>query len=112
MGILKQGQSMKSNVVPLSDDGSNSRYQNKINLSCPGSRGVSFTTARGKIWLILVINLSIIIMFIFVSSSCLLFLNRDIVVNYSQEQEKQPVTPTNKLDKKRIAQVATQILIW
>ncbi|GMF21363.1 unnamed protein product [Phytophthora fragariaefolia] len=73
MGLSKQSRTKKGRVAPISDDdgGNNSSgnaHRSDSHQLSQASRGVSFSTPRGKIWLILVINLAIVTTFIFLSS--------------------------------------------
>ncbi|KAE9135837.1 hypothetical protein PF005_g2325 [Phytophthora fragariae] len=95
MRLSKHNRSKKGRVAPMSDDdGDNndneSTYQSNSHQPRQESRGVSFSTPRGKIWLILVINLCIVTAFIFMSSSRIPSLSGDSVLSDALEQDPVP----------------------
>ncbi|KAE9038539.1 hypothetical protein PR001_g5883 [Phytophthora rubi] len=95
MRLSKHSRSKKGRVAPMSDDdGDNndneSTYQSNSHQPRQESRGVSFSTPRGKIWLILVINLCIVTTFIFMSSSRIPSLSGDSVLSDALEQDPVP----------------------
>ncbi|KAG6959582.1 hypothetical protein JG687_00008717 [Phytophthora cactorum] len=99
MRLSKQGRSKKGIVAPMSDDEDSSGALNLHRSSYQPrqeSKGVSFSTSRGKIWLILVVNLSIVTMFIFMSSTRFPSLSGEGIVNDALEQDKQQLAPVNK----------------
>ncbi|ETI38069.1 hypothetical protein L917_15345 [Phytophthora nicotianae] len=98
MRLSKHARTKKGSVAPMNDDDSSdsvnlhhsSAYQSRHEF-----RGVSFSTSRGKIWLILIINLSVVTMFIFMSSIRFPSLNGENIVNDALEHEQHP-RPINK----------------
>ncbi|KAL4162354.1 hypothetical protein PRNP1_002901 [Phytophthora ramorum] len=105
MRLSKHGRSKKGHVAPMSDDDDNGNDNEDLRLTNrqtnafqlrQASRGVSFTTSRGRIWLILVINLVIVTAFIFMSSSRFPSLSGEGVVNEALEQDHQHPGPVNK----------------
>lgn len=94
---------MKCSIVPVNDEGSTDYFLNKTNKPRQGSRGISFTTTRGKIWLTLVVNLAIIVTFIFVSSSRFSSLNGDVFALEQGDRSK------NNYVKQGVSEVAKNI---
>ncbi|EGZ13358.1 hypothetical protein PHYSODRAFT_512523 [Phytophthora sojae] len=68
------------------NDGNEGIHQGDSHQPRLESRGVSFSTPRGKIWLILVINLAIVTTFIFMSSTRFPSLSGDSVLSNALEQ--------------------------
>ncbi|KAG7383299.1 hypothetical protein PHYPSEUDO_003838 [Phytophthora pseudosyringae] len=98
MRLSKQGRSKKGSVAPISDDEDSTNSSRDLHADQPrqAARGVSFSTSRGKIWLILVINLSIVTAFIFMSSSRFPSLYGEGAVSDALEQDQQHPGPMNK----------------
>ncbi|KAG6611116.1 Ribosomal-protein-alanine acetyltransferase [Phytophthora cinnamomi] len=111
MRLSKQSRSKKGRVAPMSDDDGDSngseRIQDNSQQQGQESRGVSFSTPRGRIWLILVINLSIVTTFIFMSSSRFPSLSGDGVLSDAFEQDHQhPEADPKTVDKARTPSAA------
>ncbi|EEY68609.1 uncharacterized protein PITG_17729 [Phytophthora infestans T30-4] len=71
-------------------------HQSSTNSSRQEARGVSFSSSRGKIWLILVVNISIVTMFIFMSSTRFPSLHGESIVNAALEQDEEHPGPIDK----------------
>ncbi|KAL3658284.1 hypothetical protein V7S43_016673 [Phytophthora oleae] len=97
MGVMKQSRKKKDSVAPMSDDedtGTDSQNRPR-----QGSRGVSFSTSRGKIWLILIANLAIVTSFIFMSSSRFPFLDGEGMAKDVLEQDQPNPGPVIKISE-------------
>ncbi|KAG1684753.1 hypothetical protein DVH05_010579 [Phytophthora capsici] len=95
---MKQSRKKKDSVAPIND---NEDTPSALHPDRPrqGSRGVSFSTSRGKIWLILIANLAIITSFIFMSSSRFPSLYGEGIVNDALEQDRPHRGPVIKNDE-------------